>query len=358
MPPKAAAGAGAKPGKKNEEEEAAAAAAAAAAAEAEAKAAARRAAAEAATRRPVPNLATVRLTPAMREAAERVFREADKDKSGVLDRAELGSALRALGLRLTEAMFERYVDRNALLADVDKDGVITVPEFTALYGAVVAPARYDGPDLRKAVGRGECDRIRELLRRGCDPNYGDGRGYTAAHFAADCDQPEALDTLVEVWGLEELDLDAPDNSGWTPLTIASCNGFEQLTRRLLALGADPGAQSTAGRTPLHAACEGDCPGIVPLLVGAGADVNARDAAGWTPLALACLHGSAGCVEALAAAGADLTATDDGGRPLDRLCHPDAALALRKARRRAGLPLTAPASAVAGALVADTRPVRP
>jgi hypothetical protein len=325
-----------KKGKPSAEEEAAQAAA-----EAEAAAAAsRRAEAlRAASSRPQPDLSALRLTEKDRSRAEEAFRAADLDKSGFVDRGELASLLRRLGLRLTPELFDKYVDRAVLLADVSADGVISRDEFVALFSSVLAAPRFEGEALRLAAGRGQLDLVEELLARGCDPNFGDASGRTAMHVVADTNQLEALETLRRVWGEEDVDVDCPDKTGWTPLAVAVSNGFVTMAQRLLEWGADPGSKDSVGRTPLHHAAANAHPAAVPLLASHGAAVDAADAAGWTPMHVACLYGSEKVVDALAAAGADPRAVDGGGRPPQVVCHADAVLPLRKALRTTAAPAT-------------------
>jgi ankyrin repeat protein len=57
----------------------------------------------------------------------------------------------------------------------------------------------------------------------------------------------------------------------------------ELTRRMLAAGADPVAASEAGTTPMHMAARFDCGECVALLKDAGAPVMPRDPDGITPL---------------------------------------------------------------------------
>ena len=55
-----------------------------------------------------------------------VFKKtADKDGSGRLDKAELRSSLTELNMKLDDAIWERYVEKNWELADVDENGRIS-----------------------------------------------------------------------------------------------------------------------------------------------------------------------------------------------------------------------------------------
>ena len=105
------------------------------------------------------------------------------------------------------------------------------------------------------------------------------------------------------------------------LWYAAWTGDVQLTRELLAEGADPN-QSSHGKTPLMEAV--DEPGeffdddhltIAQWLLAAGANVGARDVHGWTALHYAA-RAEARAAELLIASGADPNApADDGTTPL-------------------------------------------
>lgn len=98
--------------------------------------------------------------------------------------AWFGAVAQELGLRLSPALFDRYIEQSVLLADVDADGLLTAAEFVVTFATVFAPSRKFGNALRKAAGRGERDVVLDLLARGCDPNVGDGRGWTGAWSGA------------------------------------------------------------------------------------------------------------------------------------------------------------------------------
>ena len=63
-----------------------------------------------------------------------------------------------------------------------------------------------------------------------------------------------------------------------------------ITRQLLAAGADVGARNVAGRTPLHAAAEGGAQELCSVLLAAGAPPSAKDELGRTAADLAAARG--------------------------------------------------------------------
>jgi hypothetical protein len=103
------------------------------------------------------------------------------------------------------------------------------------------------------------------------------------HLAARAGDIETVSTLLATDG--EL-LDAPDDIGLTPLTLAAAYGHWDLFRFLLDAGADVNATARTGTTPLHAVCYHDEPSMVELLFSYGGDssITGRDVYGaYTPL---------------------------------------------------------------------------
>ena len=122
----------------------------------------------------------------------------------------------------------------------------------------------NGPDLLKAVERGDLAALRALLAGGAGVNE---RG----------------------------------RSGQTALMLAAAHGDMEAVRLLLRAGAEVNARRDDGMTPLlHAAFFGHA-SVVRALLDEGADVRARDWIGMTPLDWARAQGAMEVVEMLAAA---------------------------------------------------------
>lgn len=81
----------------------------------------------------------------------------------------------------------------------------------------------------------------------------------------------------------EIDPNAFDTEGRTPLQYAASSGKIEVVRALLAGGANVRANSPDGYSVLHAVAVGREVQIAQLLLAAGADVNARTTSNTTPL---------------------------------------------------------------------------
>ncbi len=119
--------------------------------------------------------------------------------------------------------------------------------------------------------------VTELVARGCNPNIGDGRGWTPSHVAAEFGCTEAIVAMQKLYGAD-LDIDAEDAAGWcvarsyglhivilssaalthplpalrrTPLFNAASNGRIETLDHLLKSGAHVNAKDLTGKTALH-----------------------------------------------------------------------------------------------------------
>ena len=171
--------------------------------------------------------------------------------------------------------------------------------------------------------------VRELLRKGVNPNVPDNRGGTAVHHAAGAGALGILDALLQANG----DPDVQDRDGNTPLHLAadasSAVSDEResaaVMRVLLKHRADPRRANRDGEMPLHIAARTHgrpSSAGVEALLGAGAPPNRPNRRGDTPLHAAvgryATH-SAGVIGALLASGARPGATNgEGMTPLQLL----------------------------------------
>lgn len=202
-----------------------------------------------------------------------------------------------------EAAVARVLDANPSLLGARTENGESPLMLSAYYRhgriAQALLARGAAVDLFEACAVGEAGRVEKILGR--DP------GLVDAH--------------------------APD--GFTPLTLASYFGHEEIVRGLLARSArvDLAATNAMAVTPLHAAVAGRHETIARMLLEAGANPNAASHGGWRPVAQAAAHGDLGILEALLDHGADPNPRNDGGKSALALAeekgHPEAAALLRE-----------------------------
>ena len=153
-------------------------------------------------------------------------------------------------------------------------------------------------DFFVAVNRDDGDTVRSLLQRGLDANSRSPEGQTALHLAMRDQSPRVAQAL---WASAELDVNALNASGETPLMMAALRGDLAWAQRLIERGAKIHKE---GWSPLHYAATGPEPKIVALLLDRGAPVDALSSDGNTPLMMAARYGEEGSVDLLLARGAD------------------------------------------------------
>nr|XP_018914803.1 PREDICTED: ankyrin repeat domain-containing protein 50 isoform X1 [Bemisia tabaci] len=137
----------------------------------------------------------------------------------------------------------------------------------------------------------------------------DKRGQTPLNLAARHGHPMVVEVLLNGGA----DVNHADDDGWTALRAAAWGGHTQVVESLLRCGADVDSRDMDGRTALRAAAWGGHNSVVKKLLENGADPNARDAEGRTALIAAAYMGHSEIVSVLLEYGADINHQDSDGR---------------------------------------------
>jgi ankyrin repeat protein len=142
------------------------------------------------------------------------------------------------------------------------------------------------------------DQLKELLRKGMDPNQKSPNQQTPLTMAARENSWKAFDALLDS---PKVDVNLSNSYKETPLMYAALLGDLPRTQRLLSKGAKV---NQPGWSALHYAAIKGHAKIVTLLLSKGALVNEPSPDGDTPLILAVKSGDVPTVQALIGAGAD------------------------------------------------------
>ncbi|PWW77295.1 ankyrin, partial [Tuber magnatum] len=144
--------------------------------------------------------------------------------------------------------------------------------------------------LSAAVAVGAVDIVKLLLHRCKNINLHsqDSMQFTPLHIAASTDLPSIPSLLSLLLHDPRTDPTLKNESGGTPLHVATSRGLEALVQLLLQHpNVDPNQPDGGGLTPLLTACDRGFDGIVKALLGhPRIKVNATDEQGWTPLNVA------------------------------------------------------------------------
>ena len=154
--------------------------------------------------------------------------------------------------------------------------------------------------LADAVRKQEHTVARALLEQSVGVNVAQVDGMTALHWAVYHDDLEITKLLIAAGA----DVTAKNRYGVPPLSIACQNGTTAIVELLLEADADPNATLRGDETLLMTAARTGKLGPVKALLAHSADVNAKERKGQTALMWAAADGHANVVDALIEAGAD------------------------------------------------------
>ncbi|XP_050298624.1 ankyrin-2-like [Anthonomus grandis grandis] len=147
-------------------------------------------------------------------------------------------------------------------------------------GDVDEDIRCSGP-LAGAVAKGNLERVQQLIYLGTSPNAKGKNDDSPLHYAICNAQFEVLDYLLS---LEDIDVNAQNSFGQTPLFYAVTKNQLHIVKKLVDHNADIKISCKYGSTLLHVSTP--YPDIVHFLILNGADIDAKDNNGNTPLHIA------------------------------------------------------------------------
>jgi ankyrin repeat protein len=162
-------------------------------------------------------------------------------------------------------------------------------------------------EIHSAAAEGRTDRVKALLEKDASQvNAPDETGRTPLHWACRGEFPELIAFLVE----SGADVDALDNNGIAPLHSAAARGYADVATYLLDHGASVDPVSYDRKTPLHYAGIYGHAAVAAVLLERGADIEARNSRERTPLLLTAREsGDAETAGVLIDNGADINAVD-------------------------------------------------
>lgn len=159
----------------------------------------------------------------------------------------------------------RYIDMGANVNSVDNSGSTIIYRMSLL----------------KDLSMDQMNCLNYLLLKGADANKENYNGYTplTAHLSSNLFNKEFLDRLVQ----NNVEINAPDFDGDTPLHFAVMNNNLEAVEYLLENGANTNVKNKDGITPLHIAVKEKNYDITGRLLSAGADRNTKDIDGISAL---------------------------------------------------------------------------
>ena len=192
-------------------------------------------------------------------------------------------------------------------------------------------------DFFRAVRSDDAGTVRELIRRGFDPNVRDPQGQTGLILALKEPSPRVAQALLAA---RQTNVEARNSKDESPLMLAALKGELELARELIARDADV---NKPGWAPLHYAATGGHVEVMRLLLEHHAFIDAESPNGSTPLMMAAMYGSTAAVKLLLDEGADVQMKNQLGLSAldfaERGKRPDAiellGAALRAKRPKAG-----------------------
>ncbi|MDD9900531.1 MAG: ankyrin repeat domain-containing protein [Alphaproteobacteria bacterium] len=141
--------------------------------------------------------------------------------------------------------------------------------------------------LLRALKKGHTDMAEKIIESGADLTAIDKDGCTALHLAALLGYPAILRTILRIKDKRNVDIDAVNRYGQTPLIMAASGGNAMMTHLLLLQKSNPEAQaSDDGMTALMYATKSGYIDTISNLLDLGASTETKNHAGQTALDIA------------------------------------------------------------------------
>uniref|UniRef100_A0A674N186 Euchromatic histone-lysine N-methyltransferase 2 n=1 Tax=Takifugu rubripes TaxID=31033 RepID=A0A674N186_TAKRU len=193
------------------------------------------------------------------------------------------------------------------------------------YMLVQAGANVDAQDkdlrtpLVEAIINNHIEVARYLIQSGACVYHVVEDGYTGLHHAAKLGNLEIVNMLLETG---QVDVNAQDSGGWTPIIWAAEHKHLDVIKVLLNRGADVNIADKELNVCLHWAAYAGSVDIAELVLNAGCSLSSVNTHGDTPLHIASREGYLECVRLFLSRGADIDIMNrEGDTPLT-LARPD------------------------------------
>uniref|UniRef100_A0A674P3G7 Euchromatic histone-lysine N-methyltransferase 2 n=1 Tax=Takifugu rubripes TaxID=31033 RepID=A0A674P3G7_TAKRU len=193
------------------------------------------------------------------------------------------------------------------------------------YMLVQAGANVDAQDkdlrtpLVEAIINNHIEVARYLIQSGACVYHVEEDGYTGLHHAAKLGNLEIVNMLLETG---QVDVNAQDSGGWTPIIWAAEHKHLDVIKVLLNRGADVNIADKELNVCLHWAAYAGSVDIAELVLNAGCSLSSVNTHGDTPLHIASREGYLECVRLFLSRGADIDIMNrEGDTPLT-LARPD------------------------------------
>uniref|UniRef100_I3K7A3 Euchromatic histone-lysine N-methyltransferase 2 n=1 Tax=Oreochromis niloticus TaxID=8128 RepID=I3K7A3_ORENI len=185
------------------------------------------------------------------------------------------------------------------------------------YMLIQAGAQVDAQDkdlrtpLLEAIINNHVEVARYLVQNGACVYHIDG--YTGLHHAAKLGNLEIVNMLLETG---QVDVNAQDSGGWTPIIWAAEHKHVDVIKALLNRGADVTINDKELNVCLHWAAYAGNVDIAELVLNAGCSLSSVNVHGDTPLHIAAREGYLECVTLFLSRGADIDIMNrEGDTPL-------------------------------------------